>query len=204
MNPNRYDKPLTDKGHEDPDKHYIGEALPRPTRVTDVIISEVTPTDGFIGVSPIPAREDHTHGAIISEISTELENDTTFINAVTNIAQTVVVGDPQPVERLTFNWPGTMYYELARSGRLFTNRPGTFTKCRVTIDTGTDEFSFGIWKNGTLHTSIVAGPPGGVGPFTPSAFTISIPFVAGDTFQIRMTNMYNFTATEFVVTLDEQ
>ena len=46
---------LTKKDHDEPELHFIGDALPVPS-----VINGVGPTSS-IGTSPIPAREDHVH-----------------------------------------------------------------------------------------------------------------------------------------------
>jgi len=46
---------LTPYTHMDPEKHFIGESLPPPSRVVSSGIATV-------GSSPMPAREDHFHG----------------------------------------------------------------------------------------------------------------------------------------------
>jgi len=56
--PNFEEEKLTERDHLDPDKHWIGEALPAPS------IKE-TQTGGLTnspGDSPFPARADHHHG----------------------------------------------------------------------------------------------------------------------------------------------
>jgi len=47
---------LNDPLHENPEKHMIGITLPSAEQVKGVAIT------GSVGVSPIPAREDHVHG----------------------------------------------------------------------------------------------------------------------------------------------
>ena len=46
---------LTKKDHDEPELHFIGDALPVPSMVA-------TSGNVTVGVSPIPAREDHFHG----------------------------------------------------------------------------------------------------------------------------------------------
>lgn len=51
------DEALTEVSHQDPDKHWIGEALPAPSQ-SEV---EKSGTVSGVGESPFPARADHTH-----------------------------------------------------------------------------------------------------------------------------------------------
>lgn len=48
---------LTEREHNDPDKHWVGETLPAPS-VDDVKFAGV---DTSAGASPFPARADHSH-----------------------------------------------------------------------------------------------------------------------------------------------
>ena len=48
---------LTRRGHEDPDKHWIGETLPSPSLAEATYAGIKTAT----GTSPFPARADHSH-----------------------------------------------------------------------------------------------------------------------------------------------
>lgn len=54
---------LTKKDHDEPELHFIGDALPPPTLVSAVKSIGITPESkiGDVGTSPIPAREDHRH-----------------------------------------------------------------------------------------------------------------------------------------------
>lgn len=52
---------LSKRDHDDPENHYIGEGLP----VSSVIRSASTTGKPDLGVSPIPAREDHVHGGAL-------------------------------------------------------------------------------------------------------------------------------------------
>jgi hypothetical protein len=51
-------KPLNESSHDNPELHFIGSALLRPSSVSSVVPGQA----GSPGVLPGPAREDHVHG----------------------------------------------------------------------------------------------------------------------------------------------
>lgn len=51
-------KALNESSHDNPELHFIGSALLRPSRVSDVVPGQ----NGNVGVLPAAAREDHVHG----------------------------------------------------------------------------------------------------------------------------------------------
>lgn len=69
MTSDKFDKPLTDKDHQDTDKHLIGETLPSPSQIRSILINDT----GSAGLSPIPAREDHLHDIDLTGYLTEAD-----------------------------------------------------------------------------------------------------------------------------------
>jgi hypothetical protein len=95
------DKPLTDREHLDPDKHYIGEALPKPSSAEPVDLTDVS----VPGDSPIPARMDHVHGIDLSNYYTQAEVDA--------LIQDVVVGEIDLSGYVTLVYLEANYYDAA-------------------------------------------------------------------------------------------
>lgn len=97
MNPKDLFKPgLTVPEHEGKDLHYIGEALPVPSRITTTI--EVGAV-AHPGNSPVPAREDHVHdldadgiAQVINDNDIVLENYYTTTE-IDNIIDNLVIGE---------------------------------------------------------------------------------------------------------------
>jgi len=93
---------LRTSNHEDPDIHLIGESVPAPS-----LLSSVTGTPA-IGSSPIPAREDHTHGLDASAIPFSLSaTGVSSTVSAAGSADTVSRGDhahalPEPLTRARF------------------------------------------------------------------------------------------------------
>jgi hypothetical protein len=77
---------LTIPNHENNDLHYIGEALPNPSLITTSVSAN---TPAFIGGSPIPAREDHTHNL---EFDVDLTNYYTK-SEIDTMLDAIVAGD---------------------------------------------------------------------------------------------------------------
>lgn len=94
----KFDRPLTDREHLDPDKHFIGETLPVPSQIRSILIvntneleeeeSDAPLMEAYPGVSPFPAREDHVHDVDLTDYvrRSELPDDVIEIPTPTNLS----------------------------------------------------------------------------------------------------------------------
>ena len=89
--PTVQEESLTTRGHIDPDKHWIGESLPSPS---DAEATHAGVTSGA-GVSPFPARADHSH------------DYSTYYGVVNGVGMTVAPGQAF-INNLTFQFGRNM------------------------------------------------------------------------------------------------
>lgn len=111
MEPNSPEKlfssALTFPKHENDDIHFIGEALPTPSQVTDVTINGVSD----VGASSIPAREDHEHTVDLSNYYTKAEADIIHDDINTGGADLSNYYTKAQVDALIAGLGGTYYTE---------------------------------------------------------------------------------------------
>ena len=145
---------LGQRGHNDQDLHMIGEQIPAPTKIT-----QTGKVQAGLGVSPVPAREDHTHSRrIVASLGATITEGAVLAagtyNATNNVSMQMLAGHYYRIHyyarAVVFNAPSppgnivvNLLYNSVFSGLDWYNKvdqtPYSSLDAHFTVFSGTDQ-----------------------------------------------------------------